>query len=181
MAHALANVLNHGRVFRPHIVNTIEDVRTGTSRQVEPQPIRQVALKPEHVDFIKRAMAGVNKEGTGSRVFAGAPYESGGKTGTAQVFSLKGQKYVAGRVKERLRDHSWFVAFAPLEQPSIVVAVMVENGGFGSASAAPITRQVFDYHLLGKRPGGPAPEMETPEAGPEPEPEPAENADAELD
>lgn len=167
MAHALANVLNYGRVFRPHIVNSIEDVRSGERRQVEPQPIRQIALKPEHVDFIKRAMAGVNKEGTGARVFAGAPYESGGKTGTAQVFSLKGQKYVAGRVKERLRDHSWFVAFAPVEQPSIVVAVMVENGGFGAASAAPITRQVFDYYLLGKRPAGPAPEVEAPEDGPE--------------
>lgn len=167
MAHSLANVLNYGSVFRPHIVNTISDPTTGQVRAVEPQPVRQIALKTEHVDLIKRAMAGVNKEGTGARVFAGAGYESGGKTGTAQVFSLKGQKYVAGQVKERLRDHSWFVAFAPVEQPKIVVAVMVENGGFGAASAAPIARQVFDYYLLGKRPGGPAPEVDAPEDGPE--------------
>ena len=167
MAHALANVLNYGRVFRPHVVNTIQNPTSGEERKVEPQPVRQIPLKAEHVDFIKRAMAGVNKEGTGARAFSGAPYESGGKTGTAQVFSLKGQKYVAGQVKERLRDHSWFVAFAPVEQPRIVVAVMVENGGFGAASAAPIARQVFDYYLIGKLPGGPAPEVEAPEDGPQ--------------
>jgi len=131
---------------------------------VEPQPVRQIALKPEHVEVIKRGMAGVVKEGTGARVFAGAAYDSGGKTGTAQVFSLKsGQKYIAGQVRERLRDHSWYVAFAPVDNPKIVVAVMVENGGFGAQSAAPITRQLFDYHLTGKRPGGPAPEIASPE------------------
>ncbi|MCE1240890.1 MAG: penicillin-binding protein 2 [Azonexaceae bacterium] len=161
MAHALANVVSYGRVFRPHLVHSITNPTTGEVRLVEAQPVRQIALKPEHVDFIKRAMAGVVKEGTGSRAFAGAPYESGGKTGTAQVFSLKsGQKYVAGALKEKLRDHSWYVAFAPVDQPKIVLAVMVENGGFGAQSAAPIARQVFDYYLTGKVPGGPAPETE---------------------
>jgi penicillin-binding protein 2 len=164
MAHALANILNYGKVFRPHLVNTITNPTTGEVRMVEPQPVRQIALKPEHVEVIKRGMAGVVKEGTGARVFAGAAYDSGGKTGTAQVFSLKsGQKYIAGQVRERLRDHSWYVAFAPVDNPKIVVAVMVENGGFGAQSAAPITRQVFDYHLTGKRPGGPAPEVASPE------------------
>ncbi|MGB4674330.1 MAG: penicillin-binding protein 2 [Azovibrio sp.] len=178
MAHALANILNYGRVFRPHIANTIQDPTSGEVRKVEPQPVRQIPLKVEHVDFIKRAMAAVNKEGTGARAFAGAPYESGGKTGTAQVYSLKGQKYQAGQVKERLRDHSWFIAFAPVAQPKIVVAVMVENGGFGAASAAPIARQVFDYYLLGKLPGGPAPEVEVEEVEPpEDDPQqPLENA-----
>lgn len=165
MAHALANILNYGKVYRPHLVNTITNPTTGEVRVVEPQPVRQIDLKPEHVEVIKRGMAGVVTEGTGSRAFAGAAYESGGKTGTAQVFSLKsGQKYVAGQVKERLRDHSWYVAFAPVDKPKIVVAVMVENGGFGAQSAAPIARQVFDYHLTGRLPGGPAPEVEAPEA-----------------
>jgi len=163
MAHALANVLNYGKVFRPHLVNTITNPNTGEMRTIESEPVRQVALKTEHVDLIKRAMAGVVKEGTGARAFAGATYESGGKTGTAQVFSLKGGRYVAGQVKERLRDHSWYVAFAPVDKPKIVVAVMVENGGFGAQSAAPITRQVFDYYLTGQKPGGPAPETEAPE------------------
>lgn len=162
MAHALANVLSYGRVFRPHLVSSITNPSSGEVRLVESQPIRQVALKREHVDFIKRAMAGVVQSGTGARAFAGAAYTSGGKTGTAQVFSLKsGQKYVSGQLRERLRDHSWYVAFAPVEEPKIVVAVMVENGGFGAQSAAPIARQVFDYYLAGQPPSGPAAEDES--------------------
>jgi len=165
MAHALANIVNYGKVFRPHLVHTITNPTTGETRRVEAQPVRQIDLKPEHVEFIKNAMAGVVKEGTGARAFAGAAYASGGKTGTAQVFSLKsGQKYVSGQLKERLRDHSWYVAFAPVDQPKIVVAVMVENGGFGAQSAAPIARVVFDYHLTGKAPGGPAAENTSPDA-----------------
>ncbi len=163
MAHALANIVNFGQVFRPHLVQNITDPSGRLVRAIEPEPIRQIELKREHVDFIKRAMAGVVKEGTGARAFAGAAYESGGKTGTAQVFSLKGGRYVEGQVKERLRDHSWYVAFAPVDQPRIVLAVMVENGGFGAQSAAPIARQVFDYYLTGKLPGGPAPETDAPD------------------
>ncbi|MDD2885137.1 MAG: penicillin-binding protein 2 [Dechloromonas sp.] len=163
MAHALGNVVNYGQVFRPHLVKNIKDPSGREIRTIEPEPARQIELKREHVDFIKRAMAGVVKEGTGARAFAGAAYESGGKTGTAQVFSLKGGRYVEGQVKERLRDHSWYVAFAPVDQPRIVLAVMVENGGFGAQSAAPIARQVFDYYLTGKLPGGPAPESDAPD------------------
>ncbi|MDR2837544.1 MAG: penicillin-binding protein 2 [Azonexus sp.] len=164
MAHALANIINYGKVFRPHLVSTIDNPHNGEKRTIETEPVREIALKTEQVDLIKRAMAGVVKEGTGARAFAGAAYEAGGKTGTAQVFSVKsGNKYVAGQVRERLRDHSWFIAFAPVDKPRIVVAVMVENGGFGAQSAAPIVRQVFDYYLTGKQPGGPAPETDAPE------------------
>jgi len=151
LAHAYANLLNYGRVFRPHLVDTIVNPTTGESRKVEALPVREIPLDPRQVDFIKEAMAGVNKEGTAARVFAGAPYESGGKTGTAQVYSLRGQKYIAGRVQERLRDHSWFVAFAPVDKPRILVVVLVENSGFGSQFAAPIARRAFDYYLLGRR------------------------------
>jgi penicillin-binding protein 2 len=62
-------------------------------------------------------------------------------------------------VTERLRDHSWFIAYAPAEDPQIAMAVLVENGGFGSRSAAPIARQVIDYYLLGKRVDKPADEL----------------------
>jgi penicillin-binding protein 2 len=110
-------------------------------------------------------MIGVNKEGTGARAFAGAEYVSAGKTGTAQVYSLKGAKYEAGKVQERLRDHALFIAFAPAEQPTIALAVLVENGGFGAQSAAPIARQVLDYWLLGKLPKDAAPEFEEAEEG----------------
>ena len=108
-------------------------------------------------------MIGVNKEGTGARAFAGAEYVSGGKTGTAQVFSLKGGEYRSGKLKQELRDHALFIAFAPAENPKIALAVLVENGGFGAASAAPIARMVIDYYLLGKHPQGPAKEDDTPQ------------------
>ena len=100
-------------------------------------------------------MAGVNKEGTGARAFAGAQYTSGGKTGTAQVIAMKqNEKYDESKVDERHRDHSLFIAFAPLESPKIALAVIVENGGFGARAAAPIARTVLDYFLLGKLPHG---------------------------
>lgn len=105
-------------------------------------------------------MVEVTTKGTAARVFAGAPYQAGGKTGTAQVFSLRGQRYVEGEVAERLRDHSWFIGFAPAENPTIAVAVLVENGGFGSQSAGPVARHVIDYHLLGRPVEAPAPETD---------------------
>ncbi|MDR0528388.1 MAG: penicillin-binding protein 2 [Zoogloeaceae bacterium] len=154
MAHAYANILNYGKVFRPHLVDSINNPSTNETRTLEYPITRQIALDPKHVDFIKKAMAGVNKQGTGARAFANAPYESGGKTGTAQVFSLRGQKYVSGRLRERLRDHAWFIAFAPLENPTIVAAILVENSGFGAQYAAPIARRIFDYYLAGKAPEG---------------------------
>ena len=101
-------------------------------------------------------MVGVNKEGTGTRAFAGAPYEVAGKTGTAQVFSLKGAQYKEGAVKKELRDHALYIAYAPADKPTIALAVLVENGGFGAQSAAPIARMVLDYYLLGKLPAGAA-------------------------
>jgi penicillin-binding protein 2 len=156
LAHATAIVANNGVVFRPHLVKFITDTRTGNKTLIEPQPTRDLGLKPEHVEVIRNAMVGVNKEGTGARAFAGAEYVSAGKTGTAQVYSLKGADYKAGSVKHELRDHALFIAFAPADQPKIALAVLVENGGFGAQAAAPIARQVLDYYLLGKRPKAPA-------------------------
>jgi penicillin-binding protein 2 len=105
------------------------------------------------MEFIRRAMVGVTQEGTSARVFAGAGYLSGGKTGTAQAVSLgKNEKYNASKMDERRRDHSLYIAFAPAEDPKIALAIIVENAGFGSASAAPIARRAFDYWLLGQYP-----------------------------
>jgi len=98
-------------------------------------------------------MVGVTQAGTSARVFAGAAYLSGGKTGTAQAVSLgKNEKYSAVRMEERKRDHALYIAFAPAEAPKIAIAAIVENAGYGSASAAPITRRAFDYWLLGLYP-----------------------------
>ncbi|WP_412478566.1 penicillin-binding protein 2 [Azonexus sp. IMCC34839] len=156
LAQATATLANNGVMFRPHLVKYIVDTKTGEKRPVEPKPIRDLQLKPANVDVIRRAMVGVNKEGTGTRAFAGAPYEVAGKTGTAQVFSLKGAQYKEGAVKKELRDHALYIAYAPADKPTIALAVLVENGGFGAQSAAPIARMVLDYYLLGKLPAGAA-------------------------
>jgi penicillin-binding protein 2 len=160
LAQAVATLANNGVMFRPHLVHHIADSKSGAKTLIEPQPLRNLHFKPQHLDTIKKAMIGVNTEGTGARAFAGAGYESGGKTGTAQVFSLKGEEYKEGKVKKELRDHALFIAFAPADKPKIAVAVLVENGGFGAQAAAPIARMVFDYYLLGKLPAGPAREVE---------------------
>lgn len=156
LAQATAAIANDGVIFRPHLVRHVTHSITGVRREIAPDPIRRLAYKAGNLQQIKRAMVGVNREGTGARAFAGAPYESAGKTGTSQVFSLKGAEYKESAVPERLRDHALFIAFAPVEQPRIALAVLVENGGFGAQSAAPIARLVLDYYLLGKRPAGPA-------------------------
>ena len=159
LASAVATLANDGVMFRPHIVNTIEDIRTRERTAVEPNPVRKLDVKPEHIATVKEAMIGVNKEGTGARVFAGAEYVSAGKTGTAQVVGIKqGEKYVESRVQERHRDHSLFIVYAPADNPKIALAVIAENSGFGSRAAAPIARQVLDFYLLGKRAAPPKPD-----------------------
>ncbi len=158
LAQATATVANNGVMYRPHLVKYITDSRTGEQTMIEPEPLRILPWKRQNVEVIKRAMVGVNTQGTGARAFAGAGYTSGGKTGTAQVFSLKGAEYKSSRVKKELRDHALFIAFAPADEPKIALAVLVENGGFGAQSAAPIARMVFDYYLLGKLPKGAAAE-----------------------
>ena len=163
LAQAVAAVANNGVVYRPHLVRYITDSRTGEKTLIEPKPLRTMPWKQQNIDTIKNAMVGVNREGTGARAFAGAEYVSGGKTGTAQVFSLKGAEYKSGKLKQELRDHGLFIAFAPADNPKIALAVLVENGGFGAQAAAPIARMVIDYYLLGKRPKGPAQEDETAE------------------
>jgi penicillin-binding protein 2 len=158
LAHAIAMIANDGVGYTPHLVKSISDARSGAVREIAAQPSSRLNVKPENLAFIKRALAGVPKEGTSAAVFKDAPYSSAGKTGTAQVFSLKGEKYSEHKVDERLRDHAWYMAYAPAEQPRIAVAVLVENGGFGAAAAAPIVRKVFDYYLTGKHEPGAAPE-----------------------
>jgi len=155
LALAVATLANNGVMLRPRLVDHVDNLRTGTRRALEPQLVRRIPLKEENIEFVKRAMAGVNREGTGRRAFSGAPYTSGGKTGTAQVIGIKqNEKYDERKVAEHLRDHSLFIAFAPVENPRIALAALVENGGFGARAAAPLARAVLDYYLLGKLPEG---------------------------
>ena len=157
IALALATLAANGDMYRPRLVSHIDNLRTGERRQLEPALLRHIPLKPENVEFVKRAMAGVNKEGTGARSFGNAQYTNGGKTGTAQVIGMKqNEKYDEKKINERHRDHSLFIVFAPLENPKIALFAIVENGGFGARAAAPIARTVLDYYLLGKVPEGDA-------------------------
>jgi penicillin-binding protein 2 len=95
----------------------------------------------------------VTQVGTSARVFAGAGYLSGGKTGTAQAVALAANtKYNSAKLEESQRDHSLYVAMAPADDPKIAIAVIVENSGWGSAAAAPLARRAFDYMLMGQYP-----------------------------
>jgi penicillin-binding protein 2 len=155
LAVAMATLAANGDMYRPHLVSYIDNLRTGERGHIEPVLQQRLGLKPENLEFVKQAMAGVNREGTGARAFADAGYTSGGKTGTAQVIGMKqGEKYDEKKVAERHRDHSLFIVFAPVESPKIALMVVVENGGFGARAAAPIARAVLDYYLLGRLPEG---------------------------
>jgi penicillin-binding protein 2 len=153
IAQATATLVNQGRQMRPHLVREVVDVVSKQRTPVADQPVAQLPLKPEHVQEIHRALVGVNLEGTSASSFVGAPYTSAGKTGTAQVFTVRqNEKYNAARIDERMRDHALFMAYAPAESPQVVLAMVVENAGFGAQNAAPIARRVFDYVLTGQYP-----------------------------
>lgn len=153
LAHATATLANGGLRHQPHLVIATQDA---VSRSQQPVPTREpvnLGYRPEHVEVIRKALVGVTQEGTAARVFSGAPYLSGGKTGTAQAVTIgQKDKYNATKMEEHQRDHSLYMAFAPADRPRIAVAAVVENAGFGAAHAAPIVRRVFDYWLLGQMP-----------------------------
>ena len=158
LASATAILANGGRVFRPHLVQHIQHSQTNELESVEPYPIAEVPLQPRNLDLVRNAMVDVTRPGgTAAWAGSGAKYTFAGKTGTAQVIGLKGQKYDEDLIHERHRDHALFIGFAPAEAPKIALAVLVENGGHGSSTAAPIARKVIDYYLLGIEPKTPAP------------------------
>jgi penicillin-binding protein 2 len=154
LAFATSILANNGVVYRPHLVRHVVDQSTAETRVIEPQPVRTVPLNPKWVSLVKAAMVDVTKPGgTAARAGAGAAYVFAGKTGTAQVIAMKqDEKYDEKKVAERFRDHALFVAFAPAGEPKIALGILVENGGHGSSTAAPIARHVLDYYLLGKLP-----------------------------
>lgn len=148
LAHATAVLASNGIVRPPHLVT---QTLSPHDPEIE-QPVRidatLIPLKQANLDVIKRALVDVVRLGTARRAFAGAAYQAAGKTGTAQVFSLRGAKYNANAIDERLRDHALFMSYAPAENPKIAVALIVENAGWGGSVAAPIVRKVFDYWLV---------------------------------
>ena len=153
LANATATLVSGGQRFQPRLVREVEDPVTRERRTVPREALEPLPLKPEHVEAVRKALYGVTVEGTSTRVFAGAAYTSGGKTGTAQAVGIRqNEKYNAAKLEEHKRDHSLYIAAAPIEAPTVVLAVVVENAGFGAEAAAPMARRVFDYLLLGQHP-----------------------------
>ena len=154
LAYATAILANDGVAYRPHLLKVVQSSRISERRILGMNPESNLNLNVDHLALVKSAMVAVTQPGgTAARAGAGAPYVFAGKTGTAQVIGMKqGEKYIESKIQEHHRDHAWFMAFAPFEQPKIALAVLVENGGHGSSTAAPIARKVLDYFLLGKLP-----------------------------
>ncbi|MEJ5992547.1 penicillin-binding protein 2 [Ramlibacter sp. PS3R-8] len=153
MAHALGAMLNDGVKHKPHLVVATQDAGSKQLKPIPREPGVNLGYKPEHLAVVRKAMVAVTQQGTSTRVFQGASYLSGGKTGTAQAVGVaQGAKYNASKLEEHQRDHSLYIAFAPADAPQIAIAMIVENAGFGAAAAAPIARRVFDFVLLNQYP-----------------------------
>ena len=153
LAQATAIVANNGIKHQPHLMIGTQDAVTRVMEPVLRAPPVNLGYKAANVAVVRKAMVGVTQEGTSTRVFAGAPYLSGGKTGTAQAVTIgQKDKYNSAKLQERQRDHAVYNAFAPADEPTVALAVIVENAGWGAGVAAPIARRVFDYLLLGQYP-----------------------------
>ncbi len=153
LASATATLASGGRKFTPRVVSATQDALTHVQTSVTDKVPLDLGFAPEHIAVVRNGLVGVVNNGTSSQVFAGAGYQSAGKTGTAQAVTIgQKDKYNGAKLAEHQRDHALYMAYAPVESPKIAVAVVVENAGFGAASAAPIARRVFDYWLLGQYP-----------------------------
>ena len=149
VAKATAILVNNGKVNTPHLMKSVEGAKVEPYQ--DPRLYDDISEpKQAYWDAAKRGMFNVvnSAAGTGRKAFVGANYHVAGKSGTAQVFSLKeNQKYNAAGLKKELHDHAWFTAYAPYENPQIVVSIILENAGGGSSNAAPVVRQIMDYYL----------------------------------
>ena len=154
LAAAVATLANGGTPVKPRLVRAVQDARTQEMRELPVRTGEALPFKPEHLALVRAAMIDVTRPGgTAVRASQGAPYLVAGKTGTAQVVGMKaGEKYDERKVKEHHRDHALFIAYAPADDPKVALALLVENGGHGGSTAAPIAREIFDYALLGKKP-----------------------------
>lgn len=154
LTFAMMLLANDGRAYKPHFVKQQVDHNKHLVEDNFVEEMYRLNLKQEYLDYVKQALTDVTRPGgTASRAGANAAYTFAGKTGTSQVINIKqGERYNASRINERHRDHALFTAFAPAEDPKIVLTVLVENGGSGGSTAAPIARKVLDYFFLGKMP-----------------------------
>jgi penicillin-binding protein 2 len=134
----VAAIANGGNIYKPYVLRKITTTGGEVLEEYEPELVRKVQVNPETLAFVRRAMLGVVDGGTGARSrVPGVPI--GGKTGTAQVVK-KGET----KGQAALKDHAWFVSFAPVDNPTLAVVVLVENGGFGGQVAAPIAKAIYE-------------------------------------
>ena len=134
-AMVMGEIAADGKRYQPHLVQRIVDVNGNTVREFQPKLLSELDVNPSIIRNVQDGLHQVTKIGTAARVFAGFPIDIAGKTGTSE--------------NSQGRDHGWFVAYGPYVNPNIVVAVIVEQGGFGSVSAVPIGRKILEaaFHL----------------------------------
>jgi penicillin-binding protein 2 len=147
MAYATSILADDGVAHRPHLLNRVLD-KSGNVVYNYQQSQTTIPIAKADLDLIKLGMQRVMQTGTGAKVGAGVKYTMAGKTGTAQVVALQQNSRKSKFSGSQYKDHSWFIAFAPVENPKIAIAVIVENGGWGASAAGPIVRQIFDSYLL---------------------------------
>ena len=129
-AMVVSEIAANGQRYRPHLVQRIVDVNGNTVREIKPELLSTLEVDPSVIHHVQEGLHSVTKLGTGTALFAGFPVDIAGKTGTAE--------------NSQGRDHSWFVAYGPYKNPNVVVAVIVEQGGFGSVAAGPIARRILE-------------------------------------
>jgi len=153
LAQATATIANGGLKHKPHLALATRDTVSGNVVPL-PQPAAEnLGFTAANIAVIREGLTSVVTSGTARGVFAGASYQAAGKTGTAQAVSMgQNTKYNARALEEHQRDHALFMAYAPVNDPKIAVAVIVENAGWGAGAAAPIARRVFDYWLADQYP-----------------------------
>jgi penicillin-binding protein 2 len=154
LAAATATLANGGIPVHPRLLKAVQNSKTQEIHPLDSPKDDPAVVTPEHLALVRAAMVDVARPGgTAARAGANAPYAMAAKTGTAQVIAMKqGERYDEKKVKEQNRDHALFIAFAPADNPKLAMAILVENGGHGGSTAAPIAREIFDYYLLGKKP-----------------------------
>lgn len=146
MASLIGTVANDGVTFRPRLVRAVMDRATGELQERPAVPKRTLKLRPEILPWIKEALAGVVKEGTATRAKS-ALVTIAGKTGTAQTTALGKEKRTEKDIPKKFRDHAWFVAFAPVEAPTIAVAVLGEHMGHGGSASAPLAKELIEAYV----------------------------------
>jgi penicillin-binding protein 2 len=154
----MSAVANEGHFYLPQVVERVEDIYGKVLKEYRPVERRRANISQDTLHIIQEALTGVVNEphGTGG-VCALKDFKVAGKTGTAQVVTMP-QNFRKGdtnRLPLKFRDHAWFAAYAPVENPRIAIAVLVENGGFGAAAAAPIAKKVFEKFFGVERPSPP--------------------------